>query len=56
MELTGHKTHSMFMRYNSVDEADARQALELIDGYLTKRARGNIAILLQQLRTAEGSQ
>lgn len=47
MKLTGHKTLSMFTRYNSVDEADAKQALQLIEGYFAGRGRGTTAILLQ---------
>ncbi len=54
MKLTGHKTLSMFMRYNSVDEADARQALQLMDEYFAEGVRGTTAILLQAQKRGSG--
>ena len=47
MKLTGHKTLSMFTRFNTVDEADAKQALQLMEGYFEEGVRGTTAILLQ---------
>jgi len=47
MKLTGHKTLAMFTRYNTVDEADAREALELMEGYFGSPDRGTTVNLLQ---------
>ena len=33
MKLTGHKTLSMFTRYNTVDQADAKEAMRRLDRY-----------------------
>ena len=33
MKLTGHKTLSMFTRYNTVDQADAKEAMQRLDDY-----------------------
>ncbi len=48
MKLTGHKTLSMFTRYNSVDEDDARQALRLMELHFgSGEKHPTTAILLQ---------
>jgi hypothetical protein len=36
MKLTGHKTTVRFHRYNTVDTADAREAYQKFDGFLTQ--------------------
>ncbi len=36
MKLTGHKTLSMFARYNTVDQDDAVSALKNLDRFLAK--------------------
>jgi len=40
MKLTGHKTMNMFARYNHVDEADAKEAMRKLDGYLSAQKEG----------------
>ena len=49
MKITGHKTMSMFERYNTVDGNDALEACRRLDEFLKPPApRGEItAILLQ---------
>jgi integrase len=34
MKLTGHKSPSMFQRYNTVDIADAKEAYQKLEGLL----------------------
>jgi hypothetical protein len=34
MAITGHKTMAVFKRYNTVDEADLRQAMRQMDTYM----------------------
>jgi integrase len=34
MAMTGHKTMAVFKRYNTVDEADLRQAMRQMDTYM----------------------
>ena len=43
MKLTGHKTMSMSIRHNTVDSADARQALKLMEDYSGEEERGTTA-------------
>ena len=37
MKLTGHKTLSMFNRYNTVDQGDALEAMRKLDVLLTEQ-------------------
>ena len=34
MNITGHKTTEMFLRYNTVDDYDSQEAIRLLDEYL----------------------
>ncbi|MGM0383497.1 MAG: tyrosine-type recombinase/integrase [Thermodesulfobacteriota bacterium] len=44
MHLTGHKTSTMFDRYNTIDEEDARDALKKLKEYVEMRDReGSVA-------------
>jgi len=49
MKITGHKTMSMFERYNTVDSTDAQDALKRLGEFLTKPASGReiTSLLLQ---------
>jgi len=47
MKLTGHKTLSMFTRYNTVDQADAKDAMEKLDSHYAKEETPSAAIVLQ---------
>ncbi len=37
MEISGHRTRSVFDRYNIIDEADVRGAGELLEAYAKQR-------------------
>ena len=37
MKLTGHKTLSMFTRYNTVDQADAEEAMRRLESFFRQR-------------------
>lgn len=43
MKITGHSTREMFDRYNTVDEDDAKVAIERFSGYLNKSVAQNVA-------------
>lgn len=34
MDITGHRTTEMFLRYNTVDDYDVREAMERLSNYL----------------------
>jgi hypothetical protein len=34
MKITGHSTREMFLRYDSVDNEDARKAVDQMEGFL----------------------
>jgi integrase len=54
MKLTGHKTHSMFTRYNTVDQADAKDAIEKLESYFNRTEEPIAAIVLQGLKRGQG--
>ncbi len=35
MDITGHSTREMFDRYNSIDEGDAHNAIDQLEGYFS---------------------
>ncbi len=44
MQITGHKTTSMFNRYNVSDTSDLREALRKTYAYRDERAKKVVAI------------
>jgi integrase len=48
MKITGHKTTSMFERYNTVDKGEAREAMQRLDEHLNTNSGGEITSLLLQ--------
>ena len=55
MKLTGHKTLSMFTRYNTVDQADAKDAMEKLDSLYSKEEQPSAAIVLQAQKKGENT-
>lgn len=53
MKLTGHKTDSMFRRYNTVDSWDAREAMKRFDALLESQRPSTASIVLQAQKRGE---
>lgn len=39
MNITGHKTGEMFLRYNTVDEEDVRDAMDRFESFLEMNSK-----------------
>ncbi len=46
MEITGHKTRSMYRRYRIVDERDLREATEKLQAHLQEQPKPPIIVPL----------
>ncbi|MEE9144528.1 MAG: hypothetical protein V3U06_07150, partial [Candidatus Binatia bacterium] len=46
MELTGHKTRSMYRRYRIVDERDLREATEQLQHHLEEQSKVPVVVAI----------
>jgi len=46
MEITGHKTRSMYRRYRIVDERDLREATEKLQAHLEEQSKSPVVVPL----------
>jgi len=44
MEITGHKTRSMYRRYRIVDERDLREATERLQSHLEEQPQSPLVV------------
>ncbi|HEX9444419.1 MAG TPA: site-specific integrase, partial [Candidatus Binatia bacterium] len=50
MEITGHKTRSMYRRYRIVDESDLRQATERLQAHLEEQPKEASVVSIESKR------
>ncbi len=46
MEITGHKTRSMYRRYRIVDERDLREDIEKLQAHLQEQPKAPVVVPL----------
>jgi len=54
-QISGHRPPAMFSRYNIIDEADLRRAIEQTSGYLANPPVKSNVLLLRTVADATGT-